>query len=134
MAFAFGACTRHAFNLPPFLNIDPQDTRRAATSMSTEEVPAPSVAQPTGLTAADLIAHQALLERQAREAIPFSASTCTWSRGALRQPVFACKTCGGGGVCAGCSVSCHAGESMYFSKLFRAGALTCPLTHCAHRA
>ncbi|CAO1631137.1 unnamed protein product [Sympodiomycopsis kandeliae] len=63
-----------------------------------------------GLTADDLLAHQALLESQAREAIPFSYSlaSCTYSKGYIRQPLYACTTCGGGAVCAGCSIGCHA--------------------------
>lgn len=63
-----------------------------------------------GLTANDLIAHQALLESQAREAIPFSYSlaSCTYEKGYIRQPLFACRDCGGGAVCAGCSIGCHA--------------------------
>ncbi|KAN0065110.1 hypothetical protein ACQY0O_001607 [Thecaphora frezii] len=72
-------------------------------------LPAPSLPpQDAGFTAADLIAHQARLEAQATEAIPFKFDTCTHSMGYIRQPVYACKTCGGGGVCAGCSISCHA--------------------------
>ncbi|PWN23619.1 hypothetical protein BCV69DRAFT_279551 [Microstroma glucosiphilum] len=70
----------------------------------------PSSAQ--GLTAADLLSHQALLESQAREAIPFSHTTCTYSNGYIRQPLWACKDCGGGGVCAGCSVGCHASHEL----------------------
>lgn len=70
----------------------------------------PSSAQ--GLTAADLLSHQALLESQAREAIPFSHTTCTYSQGYIRQPLWACKDCGGGGVCAGCSVGCHASHEL----------------------
>jgi hypothetical protein len=74
--------------------------------------PSADTPQPRGLTAADLLAHQAALEREAREAVPFSFTKggCTHARGYIRQPVWACTTCGGGGVCAGCSVGCHAGE------------------------
>lgn len=72
-------------------------------------LPAPNLGEDdVGFTAADLIAQQAKLEAQASEAIPFQFDTCTHERGYIRQPVYACKTCGGGGVCAGCSVSCHA--------------------------
>ncbi|KAJ1018869.1 hypothetical protein NDA16_004672 [Ustilago loliicola] len=72
-------------------------------------LPAPNLGEDEkGFTAADLIAQQAKLEAQANEAIPFQFDTCTHDKGYIRQPVYACKTCGGGGVCAGCSVSCHA--------------------------
>lgn len=62
-----------------------------------------------GLTADDLIAHQNFLEAQARE-IPYSGSStaCTHSKGYIRQPLWACRDCGGGVVCAGCSIGCHA--------------------------
>lgn len=63
-----------------------------------------------GLTASDLIAHQALLESQAREAIPFSytRAACTYDKGYIRQPLWACRDCNGINVCAGCSIGCHA--------------------------
>lgn len=83
-------------------------------SSSSAQLPDPSLPAPNlgedevGFTAADLIAQQSKLEAQANEAIPFQFDTCTHERGYIRQPVYSCKTCGGGGVCAGCSVSCHA--------------------------
>ena len=81
----------------------------AATHLPDPSLPAPNLAEDeVGFTAADLIAQQSRLEAQANEAIPFQFDTCTYERGHIRQPVYACKTCGGGGVCAGCSVSCHA--------------------------
>ncbi|KAJ9479749.1 Zinc finger protein Mlo2 [Pseudozyma hubeiensis] len=85
-----------------------------AQPSSSAQLPDPSLPAPNlpedelGFTAADLIAQQSKLEAQANEAIPFQFDTCTHERGYIRQPVYACKTCGGGGVCAGCSVSCHA--------------------------
>ena len=81
----------------------------AAAQLPDPSLPAPNLAEDeAGFTAADLIAQQSKLEAQANEAIPFQFDTCTHERGYIRQPVYACKTCGGGGVCAGCSVSCHA--------------------------
>lgn len=81
----------------------------AAAQLPDPSLPAPELGEDEkGFTAADLIAQQAKLEAQANEAIPFQFDTCTHDRGYIRQPVYACKTCGGGGVCAGCSVSCHA--------------------------
>lgn len=86
----------------------------AHTSATVAGLPDPSLPAPelsadeAGFTAADLIAQQARLEAQANEAIPFQFDACTYEKGNIRQPVYACKTCGGGGVCAGCSVSCHA--------------------------
>ncbi|SJX63538.1 related to Protein mlo2 [Sporisorium reilianum f. sp. reilianum] len=80
-----------------------------AAHLPDPSLPAPNLGEDeVGFTAADLIAQQSRLEAQANEAIPFQFDTCTHERGYIRQPVYACKTCGGGGVCAGCSVSCHA--------------------------
>ena len=69
--------------------------------------PAPNLSPERGFTAQDLIDQQTRLEAQANEAIPFRFDECTYSLGYIRQPVYACRTCGGGGVCAGCSVACH---------------------------
>lgn len=88
------------------------------SSSSTSALPDPSLPAPPlpdedqGFTAQQLIARQKELEYAAREAVPFSfvKGGCTYERGYIRQPVFACKSCGGGGVCAGCSVGCHAGK------------------------
>ncbi|PWN38082.1 uncharacterized protein FA14DRAFT_159821 [Meira miltonrushii] len=90
-----------------------------ATSSSTQ-LPDPSLPAPPlqddeqGFTAAQLIEKQAELEEAARQAVPFSFTKggCTYERGYIRQPVYACKTCGGGGVCAGCSVGCHADHEL----------------------
>lgn len=86
----------------------------SSSTRTFQRVPsATSLLPPTsdaGLTADDLIAHQALLETQAREAIPFSftRASCTHAKGYIRQPLWACRDCGGGAVCAGCSIGCHA--------------------------
>ncbi|PWN98859.1 hypothetical protein FA09DRAFT_329342 [Tilletiopsis washingtonensis] len=87
--------------------------------------PSADTPQPRGLTAADLLAHQAALEREAREAVPFSFTKggCTHARGYIRQPVWACTTCGGGGVCAGCSVGCHAEHDLV--ELFAKRSFRC---------
>ncbi|BGP16046.1 hypothetical protein JCM10213_006818 [Rhodosporidiobolus nylandii] len=58
--------------------------------------------------ASDLIAAQDALEAEARDAIPFASTECTYDLGYLKQPLFACLTClHNKAVCAGCSVSCH---------------------------
>ncbi len=86
-----------------------QTSAADAASLPEPSLPAPNLGEDeVGFTAADLIAQQSRLEAQANEAIPFQFDTCTYDKGYVRQPVYACKTCGGGGVCAGCSVSCHA--------------------------
>ncbi|WFD19646.1 RING-type E3 ubiquitin transferase [Malassezia caprae] len=62
------------------------------------QAPAPHLEDDEGFTAQDLIDQQARLESQAHEAIPFRFDSCTHSLGYIRQPVYACRTCGGGGV------------------------------------
>ncbi|GAA5901494.1 hypothetical protein JCM6882_006296 [Rhodosporidiobolus microsporus] len=59
--------------------------------------------------AADLLAAQEALEEEAREAIPFASTECTYDMGYIKQPLYACLTClHNRAVCAGCSISCHA--------------------------
>ena len=84
-----------------------QRTDTAVTALPDPSAPAPNMSPERGFTAADLIEQQERLESQAAEAIPFRFDECTRKRGHIRQPVYACRTCGGGGVCAGCSVACH---------------------------
>jgi E3 ubiquitin-protein ligase UBR7 len=89
-------------------------------------LPAPPLSDDdVGFTADQLIARQRDLEEAAREAVPFSflKGGCTYEKGYIRQPVFACKTCGGGGVCAGCSVGCHADHDLV--ELFAKRSFRC---------
>lgn len=91
-------------------------------------LPDPQAAPPPldpvlGFTAADLIAQQEALDAQAYEAAPFAVDRCTYALGPLRQPVYACRTCGGGGVCAGCSVACHADHDLI--ELFHRRGFRC---------
>ncbi|WFD00539.1 RING-type E3 ubiquitin transferase [Malassezia yamatoensis] len=71
------------------------------------QAPAPNLAPELGFTAQDLIDQQEQLESEAASRYPFQIDTCTYSLGAIRQPIYSCQTCGGGGVCSGCSVVCH---------------------------
>jgi hypothetical protein len=57
-----------------------------------------------------LVDKQDALAAEARAVLPYSFDECTFARGPLRQSVFSCLDCGAGGVCYGCSISCHAGE------------------------
>ncbi|RPB22683.1 hypothetical protein L211DRAFT_826602 [Terfezia boudieri ATCC MYA-4762] len=61
------------------------------------------------VTAMDYINRQLELEKEAREIMPYSFETCTYSMGPLRQPVYACKAHSpeGGALCYSCSISCH---------------------------
>ncbi|EPQ26951.1 uncharacterized protein PFL1_05586 [Pseudozyma flocculosa PF-1] len=89
------------------------DDEPAHTALPDPSLPAPALAEEeVGFTAADLIARQARLEAEATDAIPFRFDTCTHSMGYIRQPAYACKTCGGGGVCAACSVACHSDHDL----------------------
>lgn len=68
----------------------------------------------------DILAHQEHLEQEAREAVPFTFTHCTYSLPSTssdahfdRQAIYACLSCrsesSGNGVCAACSVACHGG-------------------------
>nr|CAG8603947.1 1053_t:CDS:2 [Entrophospora candida] len=66
------------------------------------------------ITISEFIEQQNYLEREAREVLPWSFDQCTYSKGYIRQPVYACKTCKpanekleNGGICYSCSMSCH---------------------------
>lgn len=70
------------------------------------------------LSLSSLLAKEARLLKEASRAMPHSFSTCTYDApgGYIRQAVYLCKTCKGPdgemgkGICAACSISCHAGE------------------------
>lgn len=66
------------------------------------------------LTAIDYIRQQDRLEKEALELMPYEPNECTYNKGELRQPIFACLTCReangnneGIGVCYSCSIQCH---------------------------
>lgn len=103
--------------------LQPSHSRRARSASADTAnslMPPAGASSDRGLTASDLIAHQQLLEAQAREAIPFSytRASCTHEKGHIRQPLWACKTCsrtelqGDFNVCAGCSIGCHADHEL----------------------
>lgn len=69
---------------------------------------APASEEEAVYTADELIARERALELEAEEAIPFGLGACTYDLGYIRQPIYACRTCGNGGVCAHCSLGCHA--------------------------
>lgn len=88
----------------------------AATSPSTRFTPLSTHflnAQPPNseTTLSTLIAQSEQLAEEAREALPYSFDECSYKRGYIRQSVWSCLDCGRG-VCYGCSISCHGGESV----------------------
>lgn len=78
----------------------------------------------SSITAVDYIANHLQLEHEARELMPYDPKDCTYEKGALRQPVFACLTCSRAnenepiGVCYSCSIQCHSSHDIVelFSK------------------
>lgn len=68
------------------------------------------------LTVKEILERQRLLEEEAGEILSGRFDECTYNKGYIRQPVYACKTCkpsegyGPGGVCYSCSISCHSGK------------------------
>ncbi|CDO95894.1 unnamed protein product [Kluyveromyces dobzhanskii CBS 2104] len=55
----------------------------------------------------EYVRRQEELEDEANEMMPYDPSHCTYSMGAIRQPIFACRTCNSIGVCYSCSIQCH---------------------------
>lgn len=74
-------------------------------------------------TAHDIIAAQLELEGEANAVLPFSFDTCTHALGSIKQPVYSCLSCGNTGVCAGCSIGCHADHNLV--ELFNRRNFTC---------
>ena len=81
------------------------------------------------VTAVDYLESQLRLEREARELMPFEPDECTFEKGELRQPVFACLTCSKEnndtpiGVCYSCSIQCHSTHELV--ELFTKRNFTC---------
>ena len=113
----FGLAKLPPFPYPHATCMSPTRGMDEGHTSPTTQLPDPSSAAPSidpefGFTAQDLIDQQERLEAQANEAIPYNVNECTHTRGYVRQLIYACKTCGGGGVCVGCSVSCHANHDL----------------------
>ncbi|WBW70795.1 ubiquitin protein ligase E3 component N-recognin 7-like protein Mlo2-like [Schizosaccharomyces osmophilus] len=69
------------------------------------------------LTAEQYVERQRELEIEAREAYPYKFDECTYSKGYLKQTLYACLTCQReadslNGVCYSCSISCHADHEL----------------------
>lgn len=85
--------------------------------------PKPEDKEAASVTAVEYIETLDKLEKEARELMPFDPTECTYNMGELRQPVFACVTCGETngeqiGVCYSCSIQCHSTHDIVelFSK------------------
>ncbi|RKP37471.1 hypothetical protein BJ085DRAFT_18905 [Dimargaris cristalligena] len=70
------------------------------------------------LTAADFIATQTQLEKEAEEVLPGKFDACTFDLGYIHQPVYVCLTCTGlhlastAGICYACSIACHSSHEV----------------------
>ncbi|CAG8644725.1 30018_t:CDS:10 [Gigaspora margarita] len=70
------------------------------------------------VTVGEYLEQQKSLEEEAGEVLPWNFDRCTYSKGHLRQAVYACKTCKPstgscpGGVCYSCSIACHADHDL----------------------
>lgn len=69
-------------------------------------------------TAVDFLKRQHSLEQQAKELMPYNPNECTYLKGPIRQPVFACLTCFRNnnsnpiGICYSCSIQCHSSHDL----------------------
>ncbi|CAI5755836.1 unnamed protein product [Candida verbasci] len=92
------------------------------SSLSNGSINNDSETRPTqdsdSLTAVDYLANQFELEKQAKEIMPFDPNECTYTKGELRQTIFACLTCSNEnnnnpiGVCYSCSIQCHSNHDL----------------------
>ncbi|ODQ81957.1 hypothetical protein BABINDRAFT_45969 [Babjeviella inositovora NRRL Y-12698] len=69
------------------------------------------------VTAGEYLESQLLLEKEAREIMPYDPNTCSYQFGPIRQQLFACLTCiskdgNPSGVCYSCSIQCHASHEL----------------------
>ncbi|KAI0030910.1 hypothetical protein K488DRAFT_19702, partial [Vararia minispora EC-137] len=84
-------------------------------------------------TLSNYLAEQRYLEREAALALPQSFNACTYARGPLRQPVYLCRTCAvPRGLCAACSIACHASHEQLELFPKRAFVCDCPTAALAH--
>lgn len=87
------------------------------------------------ITAIDYLENLTDLEKEAADVLPWSFEECTYSKGQIRQPVYACRTCqpvdgiGPGGVCYSCSIACHSGFHSFFAFIFIFYFIECMLIH-----
>ncbi|GME66644.1 unnamed protein product [[Candida] boidinii] len=81
------------------------------------------------ITAWEYLQNQLKLEKEARELMPYDPDACTYSKGPIRQQVFACLTCyqendrTPSGVCYSCSIKCHSSHQLV--ELFTKRNFTC---------
>jgi hypothetical protein len=80
------------------------------TKFSYVQLEVPTSSQDKEVSLQSLIESSDALAEEAREVLPYSFDECTYTKGYLRQAIWACLDCGEKGVCYGCSISCHAGE------------------------
>lgn len=110
-----------------------QTTPDAMSSSSSQPEPG-GQEEPT--TIPTLLASEALLLRQASEAIPFQFNACTYSLGHIRQAVYLCLTCNvQRGVCAPCSVACHTDHEqveLFPKRGFRCDCPTAAMAGAVH--
>ncbi|CDH61415.1 e3 ubiquitin-protein ligase ubr7 [Lichtheimia corymbifera JMRC:FSU:9682] len=70
------------------------------------------------VTAIDIVDQQTALEKEANEILPENFEACTFDKGYIRQPLYACKTCSHdntepAAMCYSCSIACHADHELF---------------------
>ncbi|KAI7880318.1 zf-UBR-domain-containing protein [Lichtheimia hyalospora FSU 10163] len=70
------------------------------------------------VTAVDIVDQQTALEKEATEILPGKFEVCTFDKGYIRQPLYACKTCSHdntepAAMCYSCSIACHADHELF---------------------
>lgn len=99
------------------------------TTIESSESTEPEQKDVNTITAVDYINEQDDLEKEARQLMPYNPDECTYDKGELRQPVFACLTCSRDnnnsaiGVCYSCSIQCHSSHELV--ELFTKRGFVC---------
>lgn len=80
------------------------------------------------VTAGEFLERQAQLEKDAKEAMPYDPSECTFYTQPARQLLFTCLTCSKKNgapsvICYGCSIQCHSSHDLV--ELFTKRNMTC---------
>ncbi|KAG5363680.1 Protein mlo2 [Yarrowia sp. B02] len=96
---------------------DTNDATEAGKTLDTDTV-----------TAGEFLERQAQLEKDAKEAMPYDPSECTFYTKPARQLLFTCLTCSKKNhtpsvICYGCSIQCHSSHDLV--ELFTKRNMTC---------
>ncbi|KAG5362190.1 Protein mlo2 [Yarrowia sp. C11] len=105
-------------------DIDPEKGKTAVS----DSLPVTGETAEETVTAGEFLERQLQLERDAKEAMPYDPSECTFYTQPARQLLFTCLTCSRKNhtpsvICYGCSIQCHSSHELV--ELFTKRNMTC---------